>query len=98
MTDSNTVNNVNMIVMAFEGFLFVGLAVWYVWSVTQKASSRFWIDREHIILFRHCEQPESHVPLLLPAGYPSEIHDVWLLHANSPSNSAKPVFEAHQLD
>ena len=47
VTDSNTVNNVNMIVMAFEGFLFVGLAVWYVWSVTQKASSRFWIEGEY---------------------------------------------------
>jgi len=40
--DSNTVNNVNIIIMALEGILLVSIAVWYVWIVSQK------VGRAHI--------------------------------------------------
>ena len=38
MNESNMVNNLNLVIMAIEGVLFILFAAWYVWSIAHKVS------------------------------------------------------------
>ena len=40
MIESNLVNDMNMVILAIEGILFISVAVWYIWSIAQKVRAK----------------------------------------------------------